>query len=276
VPRQIDGLVILEDIARGRGRVGIEQRHLHAELEVHLVAAGRGTFLVGEQRLEAELATMLFIPPGHEHTLLEASRDFRRWMLLFRPRLVRRILPAPAARLLLSAESAAPLEQVCRSVAKQDARALFQLYAETRGSVREPASLFNAAVGYALARSFAVFSNTALTPAASTLHPGVAEAVRRLRSDVPPPGRSELARRCGLSESHLSKLSAQVGVSLSNFRNRCRLERFFELYGDGTRCKLMSAALDAGFGSYPQFHRVFRAELGYPPGEHVRRSGRGV
>jgi AraC-like DNA-binding protein len=33
---------------------------------------------------------------------------------------------------------------------------------------------------------------------------------------------------------------------------------------------MVDAALDAGFGSYPQFHRVFRAETGCAPAEYFR------
>ena len=60
------------------------------------------------------------------------------------------------------------------------------------------------------------------------------------------------------------------GQTLLQFRNRCRLDRFFELYGDGSRRKMVDAALDAGFGSYPQFHRVFRAQIGCAPAEYFR------
>jgi transcriptional regulator GlxA family with amidase domain len=92
-------------------------------------------------------------------------------------------------------------------------------------------------------------------------------ALREARASLP-----ELARASGLSPAHLSKLfAAQIGVSVSEFRNRVGVERFIELYGDGTRLTLTAAALDAGFGSYPQFHRVFSEQMGYTPAEHRRR-----
>jgi AraC-like DNA-binding protein len=77
----------------------------------------------------------------------------------------------------------------------------------------------------------------------------------------------ELAAQAHISEAHLSKLfSAQVGVSVTEFRNRIRLQRFFDLYGDGQARTLLACALDAGFGSYPQFHRVFKQHMGHAPG----------
>jgi len=268
VPRQVDGLVLVEDFSRGyRGRVGLEHRHRHVELECHLVARGRGVFLVGEQRIEAEAGTILFIPPGSDHTLLEANRDFCRWMGLFRGRLVRRVLPAEA-RKRLAKDKRRSLQ--C-TVPRHAARTLVHTFAEARAQYGEQASLYNAGIAYALARAWKAFHSADLKPVSSTLHPAVAEAVRRLQSGGAELSRAELARQCAMSEWHLSKLFAQqVGTTLLRFRNRCRLDRFFELYGDGSRIKMAHTALDAGFSSYPQFHRVFRAQTGCSPAEYFR------
>jgi AraC-like DNA-binding protein len=60
----------------------------------------------------------------------------------------------------------------------------------------------------------------------------------------------------------------QVGVSLVDYRHRIRVERFLGLVErDGGN--LLEAALDAGFGSYAQFHRVFRHLLGVTPKEYL-------
>jgi AraC-like DNA-binding protein len=273
IPHEIEGLVLIEDFSRGyRGRMGLEHRHHHDELECHLVARGRGAFLVGEQRIDAEVGTLLFIAPRNDHTLLEASRDFCRWMALFRKRLVRRVLPASETRKFFSADAPSSLE---RKVPRHAARTLAHGFAETRAQYGEAAPLYNAAVAYLLARAWKALQAAETKPVSSTLHPAVAEAVRRLQSAGPELSRAELARRCAISEWHLSKLfSLQVGMTLLQFRNRSRLDRFFELYGDGSRTKMAHAALDAGFGSYPQFHRVFRALTGYAPAEYFRERAR--
>ncbi|NBB96178.1 MAG: AraC family transcriptional regulator [Planctomycetes bacterium] len=36
-------------------------------------------------------------------------------------------------------------------------------------------------------------------------------------------------------------------------------------------CRTLASALQAGFGSYAQFHRVFRQYVGATPREHFRR-----
>ncbi|MEY2936692.1 MAG: hypothetical protein RL033_7441 [Pseudomonadota bacterium] len=82
-------------------------------------------------------------------------------------------------------------------------------------------------------------------------------------------GRRQLATRLGLSESCLSRaFKSEMGFSVSQYRGRIKLERFFALV-DGRGGNLLAAALDAGFGSYAQFHRVFRSVLGKTPSEYL-------
>jgi AraC-like DNA-binding protein len=56
-----------------------------------------------------------------------------------------------------------------------------------------------------------------------------------------------------------------MGVSISRFRNQQRLQRFVRIYGTGRRTTALAAALEAGFGSYAQFSRVFRQEARRSP-----------
>jgi AraC-like DNA-binding protein len=60
----------------------------------------------------------------------------------------------------------------------------------------------------------------------------------------------------------------QLGVALVDYRNRIRVERFLGLVEQGGD-NLLAAALEAGFGSYAQFHRVFRHLVGVTPREYV-------
>ena len=76
-----------------------------------------------------------------------------------------------------------------------------------------------------------------------------------------------LARQ-GYARTSLMDIAKEVGMSLTQYRNRCRLERFVELHVEQPELSLMALALEAGFGSYPQFHRIFKQHMGYPPAEH--------
>jgi AraC-like DNA-binding protein len=97
----------------------------------------------------------------------------------------------------------------------------------------------------------------------------VTTAIGMLRADLSI-SRGRLAKLLGVSASKLGKaFRAQTGEAFVDYRNRLRLERFFSLVRPGGG-NVSEAAHGAGFGSYAQFHRVFRANVGKSPKEYVR------
>jgi len=140
-------------------------------------------------------------------------------------------------------------------------------------AARDQPGLFNSGLGYALLSAWEQFEHAAEVPVRD-VHPAVEKAARLIRDETTALSLDELARRAGLSPHRLSRLfKQQTGIALVDFRNRQRIEKFLERYGTGQRQTMLDAALDAGFGSYPQFHRVFKRVLGCSPGNYRRRTG---
>ena len=103
-----------------------------------------------------------------------------------------------------------------------------------------------------------------------TLHPAVSRAVKLLSEKGWNRDFGALARVCGVSEAHLSRIfHHQVGVSLGNYRNLLRLSRFWENYHQPTRQTVTEAVYAAGFGSYAQFYKVFVQAYGRGPRELI-------
>ena len=78
----------------------------------------------------------------------------------------------------------------------------------------------------------------------------------------------QLGLHLDLSVSWLARVfKLNTGVSIVEFRNQLRFKRFFDLFRveKSRRPTLRQAALDAGFGSYAHFHRLFRARWGVGP-----------
>jgi AraC-like DNA-binding protein len=98
------------------------------------------------------------------------------------------------------------------------------------------------------------------------LHPCVKRALAVLsRHDANQP-LPALARQCGVSESHLSRIfHRQIGVPLTRYRNSLRLARFWEVYRVGDQKNLSEAVYEAGFGSYARFYKVFVQHYGTGP-----------
>jgi AraC-like DNA-binding protein len=250
--------------------------HRHDELELNLVTAGSARYLVGERRHDLRPGTLLWLFPAQDHLLLEESPDYRMWIAVFRPRLLQPIATGPRAPLC----AADPPGLFCRQLDPDAADRLNALLAElqstpdARATPPDPAHT-NAGLAWAAVTAWATFDRAG--SAANVwrdVHPAVERAARLLRDENHPnhpADLADLADRCGLSPSHLSRLfHTQTGLSITDFRNRQRLHRFLRLYRRGTRLNLTTAALAAGFGSYPQFHRVFRQLMGQSPADYRR------
>jgi AraC-like DNA-binding protein len=95
-------------------------------------------------------------------------------------------------------------------------------------------------------------------------HPLV-QKVTRLLADDPSLTCSQLAEHIHLSAGRLARtFKREAQISVVDHRNDLRLARFLDRV-DGDGGNFLEAALDAGFGSYAQFHRVFRARFGRAP-----------
>jgi AraC-like DNA-binding protein len=98
----------------------------------------------------------------------------------------------------------------------------------------------------------------------SGLHPLVRKVTTALAAD-PTLTCEQLGKRVHISAGRLARtFKKETHTSVVSHRNELRLSRFFDRL-DVSRSNLLDAALDAGFGSYAQFHRVFRARFGQGP-----------
>lgn len=79
--------------------------------------------------------------------------------------------------------------------------------------------------------------------------------------------RDTLAEAVGMSPAHLSRrFSSEFGLSLTDHRNHLRLVKATEALREGD-LNVTDVAFEAGFGSYPQFHRVFLKTMGCTPAQ---------
>lgn len=275
MPAHIDGFVVQSDFRLSRfSAVGLGAasprrvaEHSRAELECNLVLHGRAQLLLGEQRVTLDPQQLLWIRPRQNRLVIDASDDFVAWVLAFRPRLVRRVCTAAAS---------APLKQsgardvLMRRLAQPDARALSTLFASLPVGVGR--DVFNAGLGYALTRAWLAFVHAEPAVTSAEVHPAVRKTAWLLRDGHTELSNTQLAARAELSAHRLSRLfKKQMGTSLVEFRNRQRLSRLLHELGDGEAHNLLGLALDAGFGSYTQFHRVFKRFMGCSPAQYQKR-----
>jgi|WetSurMetagenome_2_1015567.scaffolds.fasta_scaffold310106_1 AraC-like DNA-binding protein len=246
--------------------------HRHDELELNLVLRGRGVYVLNRRKIEMLPNTLLWLFPEQEHLLLEKSLDFEMWILVIKQGYLEQICTDESSRTLLECS---PEGHFCRSLAAAPFQKLSTLCKEGVGMKADPQSLalFNISLGYILLAAWAAYQSAHSAVSEKHIHPAVDQVARQVMDGKGADDLTVLAQAVHLSPSQLSRVfKKQMGVSLTAFRNRCRVEHFIDLYGDGQSRTMLDDALDAGFGSYAQFYRVFKEIMGGTPAEYRRES----
>jgi AraC-like DNA-binding protein len=250
-------------VVRHRASAVRPRAHRHAELEVNLVLRGTASYLLGDRRYPLTPGTLTWLFPGQDHVLVDESSDHELWWAVFRPALVAQIATTREARPLLEED---PVGQFSRRLDSGRVRRLSALFHDVQAAEAVDDVLVNTGLAYLLIFAWRAFLDSDDVVDGVDLHPAVEKVARMLRAGPDAGDLATLGRAAHLSSSHLSRIfKEQTGVSISRFRNQQRLQRFLRLYGRGRRTTALAAALEAGFGSYAQFYRVFREQTGRSP-----------
>ena len=241
--------------------------HRHDELECNIVVRGRGSYIVENQRIDMVANSVAWLFPEQEHLMLNTSEDFALWIMVIRPEYLQQSCVDDAARLLLARK---PAGLHLRHI-NPDATQQLQTICKQVIAAQSAPSLHNATLGYLLHRCLASYQQGSVVPLQQRLHPAIQQIIHQLLAHKETADLPGLARQVGLTPETVSRLfKRQTGLTLSTYRNRCRLDRFLNNYGDGHGPTMLDAALEAGFGSYAQFYRVFGEMMGQTPAQYRR------
>lgn len=231
---------------------GRRPRHFHDEPELNLVLTGSATFGVGERVVHVTSGELLAFPSGQDHALLEASPDLYLYAIGLEAEYSAAVLAGPLEIVEPCRFRLAPAELaavVNRASALVDRAGAEQLGAELWERVHS-------------------LSRRSLERESRGAHVLTRRALK-LVSAAPERGLETVASELRAHPSEVSRhFHRDVGMTLVQYRTRARLLRLVRLVDAGR--DLMSAAAEAGFGSYSQCHRAFHAELGCAPAQFFR------
>jgi AraC-like DNA-binding protein len=241
--------------------------HSHEELELNLVRQGTAAYLLEDRRYELRRHSLVWLFPAQSHFFLDRSADYDAWIVVFRPQLLQAACRMPPSQVLCQSS---PEGHFCKQLGPEQARRLSELIEEAAAAGEEH-DLLNAGLAYVLLSAWAAYRASDDLLASAGIHPAVEHALHSIQDETEPLTVEALARQTGVSSSYLSRLFAQqTGQSLTEFRTKTRLERLLRLLRRQPRLNLGEAALEAGFGSYAQFHHVFTERMGCSPAEYRR------
>ena len=281
-----DGFLFLADAARG---IPWLKTHQHAELEINLVVRGSVTYVIGKSRYKFHQGECLWLFPGQPHRCIDRSADALYYVVSFKPSLIARTCHLEENSILK--KSRPPKNAVLHTMLPPAKFGLIRGIMDTLVEGGFDSDTLNREVGYGLTTGFRYehsqpdLLNSGLAHilqlawdcqlASSTerrdtpLHSPVLKVLEILRKEMEYESVDELAQKCGVSASYLSRaFKQQIGVPINRYRNTMRLERFWEIRNRSTHHMTLSEAVyQSGFGSYAQFSKVFRATFGRSPRE---------
>ncbi len=242
--------------------------HTHEELEFNLVRQGTAAYLLNDRRYELGRHSLVWLFPAQSHLFLDRSPDYDSWIVVFRPQLLKAVCRTDASQTLRQSD---PEGHFCKQLGSEAARRLSDLI-ESIAAVSDEHDLFNTGLAHILLSAWAAYRASDNLLDSAGVHPAVEKVLHLLQEETEPMTVQTLAHQVGISPSYLSRLFAQqTGQSLTDFRQKNRLERFLRLLRRQPRLNFGEAALEVGFGSYAQFYQVFTQRLGCSPAEYRRR-----
>ncbi len=264
LPQNLQGFV-----TKGYSYHRMVSPHRHDELELNVVLRGNSSYLLDTRRYFLGPDTIVWLFPQQDHILLDCSDDFEMWIVVFQPAMLRLICTSPSYQILTEGN---PSGYFCKRIGSSQTARLDGLLSNLSPDDNDVV-LFNTGLSHILALAWSMYCATTQIPPNADIHPAVENAAYLLKKDPLTGDLKSLASQAGLSPGRLSRLfKQQIGVSMVQFRNRLRIERFLQIYQKGRRRNMMQTALDAGFGSYPQFHREFVRIMGRSPAEFRRQN----
>lgn len=271
-------------------QVCMRNPHRHKELEMNLVIKGCGEYILENQRYKLTPGNVVWLFPGQEHQLSKTDSNFEMYVVVFKEKLFKNTVLKEKYNVLceqnpigsfcrkVSLASIEKLERICESLselnAKKDLTSPAYRYAGQAFGFKKNSEyhhsdpvLLNAGLSYLMTIGWHLFITEGSEENKEFLNPSVEKATYLLQTFPEKDfGLNQLSMECGISSSRLSRLfNGQIGLSIVDYKNKLKLEQFFDCIKSHPDYSISEACYTVGFGSYSQFYKTFRQSFGISP-----------
>jgi len=246
--------------------------HFHGQLEVCVITQGEIEVLVGAKYYRVAAPALIWHPPTIGHGVTRVSSDLRFWTVTFEPALLtsRQWLGSscqPKANQPFSSWIGRFLHTVGDSpvfqISRRDAWRLDELC--------ERGWLAQFRVGFEQALIELIDSTWSVTQRElfAARNCPLADLGLGIILGAPDQDRNRICRELLVSSSYSARMFRRCwDATFVELRNRARAVTFLAL-SRRPGASLITCALESGFGSYSQAHRVFRATTGRSPSDYI-------
>ncbi len=273
----------------------MSQAHQHPELELNFVTSGEAVYYFSDVKYTMRPGSMVWILPNQNHRLSQWSDDFSMDIVAFTPNSLLSIdINSPEYEALIQNPSdkgvycrvinhsvSQTISQIFKSLytgnlhndgvenqAPVYARKVFgrsenEIYKHTKPRV------LNAGLAFLLTYCWDAFQSHGSDSDSKRIHAAVCKSIQFIQdNEACSHTVSSLAKACGLSESRFSRVFKEnIGMSVPAYKNRVKLDHFLKLW-QSNDMTLTEACYAANFGSYAQFHKVFKEQFKVSPKEY--------
>ena len=237
--------------------------HSHEDLELNIIESGEVVYLIDSKQYTLTAGSCLWLFPDQEHQIIQKSPELSMLVLVFRAASLQRMVTTGTTAPLVDRQH----EQVmCRKLTTSGVKEVLRT---ARRLIEHDGFLEyrEAGITWLLFSVWELFLEAEIIPG-KDCHWAVEQALKLIEADlslqIP-----EVCARLNVSRGYLSSLFHQeFGMTIPQYRNQRRVEDFLMLYEP--QRTILDCALEAGFGSYAQFYRVFSRILGTSPQDHFR------
>ncbi len=232
--------------------------HTHEALELNIVVQGSVTYLIDEKHYHLNAGSCLWIFEQQAHMIVDAAPDLSLLIVVYKQGSIKEKAQSSWVSKLKEIH---PDRVFCRVLHMQQVKESVKI-ANSLIDAEHLLEFQEAGLFWLL---FSVWKS--FTAAEEIVGNDCHSLVRRVLDLIQEDPTIQVVKICEkihTSRGYISGLfHDQMGLTIPEFRNRVRLEQFFENYQ--TSRNILDCALDSGFGSYAQFYRVFLKMTGKTP-----------
>ncbi|PCJ60037.1 MAG: hypothetical protein COA79_09535 [Planctomycetota bacterium] len=245
--------------------------HVHRELEVNIILSGQADYIVKGQKISLEKKSLIWLFPNQKHLLINITDDFSMIIGVFKSDFLKKLIDKDAKKNLLELDYQ---DNVPGIITSKQLNSIIFNYEELTEANYGP-DYFNTYLSHVCLKLWYLFLDTKNRSVFNELPEVIERCLYLLEDEFNSMTLESIGQDLGYSASQVSRLfKKHIGTSIVEYRQKKRLDYFVSqvqsIRNKNKKINMTNLAFESGFGSYAQFHRIFKSAFGCGPNEYFK------